>query len=44
MSYSTPERDTDCEAVVPLEVLEGIDQLADGEAATEEDLDDALLF
>jgi hypothetical protein len=44
MSHQILGRDIDNDAVVPLAVLEGIDQLADGEAATEEDLDGALLL
>jgi hypothetical protein len=44
MSQPSPDHDSDEEAVVPPEVIEAIDELADGVAASEEDLDDALLF
>jgi len=47
MSHSTPERDRDggSEAdAVDEAVRESIRQLADGEAITEDELDDALLF
>jgi len=46
MSHSTPDNDDEDSATeaVEDEVRESIRQLAEGEAATEDDLDDALLF